>query len=92
MAGKILRKIRNKVKNSPKLPSMIVTSVTVGMYMAQLDGKKSRWSEVTIMTNRSNHMPMFIRIERTKIAGMDVLTRLDQNSCGTMALHATMVQ
>ena len=33
-------------------------------------GVKSRCSEVTMMTKRSNHMPMFTKIEMTNIAGM----------------------
>ena len=37
--------------------------------MPQDDGRKSRCRLVTMITNRSSHMPMFTKIEMTKSAG-----------------------
>ncbi len=44
------------------------------------------------MTNRSNHMPMFTRIERTNTKIMLVRTFLNQKNCGTSTLQLIMVQ
>ena len=41
---------------------------------------KSRCNEVTIITNRSNHMPIFTTIDSTKVAAILVLIFLNQNS------------
>ena len=67
ITGNSRRKIRNAVKNKPKLPTSKPTSASVGEYMAQLDGRKSRCREVTMITNRSNHMPIVTRKLTTKI-------------------------
>ena len=50
-------KSRKQVKNSPKVPSSVPTSTMVGRYIAQPDGRNAWCSEVTMITNRSNHMP-----------------------------------
>ena len=35
----------------------MLQSTQVGVYMAHDEGRKSRWSEVTMMMKRSHHMP-----------------------------------
>ena len=60
--------------------------------MTQLDGRKSRCSEVTMITKRSNHMPMLTKIESTKSQASDERTFLNQKSCGTSTLQVTIVQ
>src|SRR6267378_3591126 len=85
-------KIRKQVKNSPKLPTSVPTSMTVGRYIDQLDGKKLRCSDVTMITNRSSHMPTFTRIDTTNSAATFCLMRRAHSNCGAITLHATMVQ
>ena len=64
----------------------------VGEKLPQLEGRKSRVSEVTAITKRSNHMPMFTKIDTTKsTAGLRRNFRI-QNSWGLITLHETMIQ
>src|SRR5262245_346840 len=70
----------------------MLQSTQVGVYMAQLDGRKSRWSEVTMMMKRSHHIPTLIKTDATHIAARFVRTRRDQNSCGTATLQNIMSQ
>ena len=44
------------------------------------------------MTNRSNHMPMFTRIERINTMNMLVRIFLNQKNCGTTTLQVIIVQ
>ena len=45
-----------------------------------------------MMTKRSNHMPMFTKIEMTNMTGMLVRSFLNQKSCGEITLQLTIVQ
>ena len=45
-----------------------------------------------MMTKRSNHMPMLMRIDATNITGMLVRTLLNQKICGTSTLQKIIVQ
>ena len=45
-----------------------------------------------MMTKRSNHMPMFTKIDRMKIIQGVVRTFRIQNSCGMTTLQVTMDQ
>ena len=83
---------RKQVKNRPKLPTSVPTSMMVGRYIVQLEGRKLRCSDVTMITKRSNHMPTFTRMERMNSAGMLRLTRRIHNSCGASALQPAIVQ
>jgi hypothetical protein len=83
---------QNSVKKSPKLPSSVATSQIVGLKYPQDDGRKSRCSDVTMITNRSNHMPMLMTIDATKRIGMLVRARLDQKICGVITLQVIMIQ
>jgi hypothetical protein len=69
-----------------------VTSITVGVNMPHEDGKKSRLSDVTMMTKRSNHIPMLMMIETTNITGMFVRIFLNQKICGERTLQEIIVQ
>ncbi len=42
---------------------------------------------MTMMTNRSNHMPTLTRIERMKTTSMLVRIFLNQKNCGTSTLQ-----
>ena len=77
---------------TPKLPKNINPSNIVGRKYPQDDGKKSRLSDVTVITNRSNHIPMFTKIETIHIATKLVRNHLNQNNCGEITLHVTMIQ
>ena len=84
---------RKHVKNRPKLPTSVAISIdVVGLYDAQLDGRKSRSSELTMMMNRSNHMPTLMKSEMTNTTSSVRRTRANQNSWGTSTLHPTMIQ
>jgi hypothetical protein len=83
---------KNKKKNQPNDPTYNEMSQTEGVYSAQEDGRKSRCKLRTIITQRSNHMPILIKIEMIKIAGRFVRIRFDHNSCGMMILHPISVQ
>src|ERR1044071_1548240 len=45
-----------------------------------------------MMTKRSNHMPMLMKIEITSSAAGDERTRRDHSTCGTATLQTTIVQ
>ena len=45
-----------------------------------------------MMTKRSNHIPMLIRIETTNITGMLVRNFLNQKTCGLRTLQEIIVQ
>src|SRR5687767_4689163 len=83
---------QNIVKNSPKLPSRHDTSQIVGVKCPQDEGRKSRCSDVVMITNRSNHMPMLMMIDMVNRIGMLVRAFLDQNTWGLITLQETMIQ
>ncbi len=78
--GKNLLNKKYRKKNKPNEPIKILTSVMVGVYIAQLDGKKSLCNEVTIITKRSNHIPIFTMIDMIKMNHGVVLAHLNQNT------------
>ena len=45
-----------------------------------------------MITKRSNHIPMLMKIEITNRAGIEYLTRLNQSMTGTMPLQTSMIQ
>ena len=55
-------------------------STHVGTNIPQDDGRKSRDSEETMITNRSNHIPMSTHIATNMIAQMFVRIFFDQKS------------
>jgi hypothetical protein len=60
--------------------------------LPQLLGRKSRDSEVTMITKRSNHMPTSTHTATNIRNGMLVRKRLNQNSCGVSTLQQIMIQ
>src|SRR5687768_16494980 len=60
--------------------------------MPQAKGSYSCDSETTMMTNRSNHMPMLMKIDMTKSAGIECRTRLNHSRIGTRPLQVSIVQ
>ena len=45
-----------------------------------------------MITNRSNHMPILMMIDRTNRMGMLVRAFLNQKTCGLTTLHVIMIQ
>jgi hypothetical protein len=80
ITGKNRTNNKNKVKNNPSEPMKIPTSTHEGEYMVHMEGKYSLCNEVTMITKRSNHIPMFTKMEMMNVARMLVRIRLNQNS------------
>ena len=85
-------KSRKRVKKRPKLPKNIKPSQMVGVKYPQLAGRKSRLNEVMVITKRSNHMPMFTKIDTIHMTHTLVRSFLNQKICGEMTLQETIVQ
>src|SRR6266567_3614097 len=82
----------NRVRNNPTLPKSVAQSQTVGKNMPQADGTKSRCKLVTMMTNRSSHMPRFTDSATMKrVSGLRRM-RVDQSACGTSTLKNISAQ
>jgi hypothetical protein len=86
------RKRRNRSPKKPIVPEKMLQSTQVGRYMAHDDGRKSRCSEVTMMTKRSNHMPTLTKIEITQTRAVFSRIFLNQKSCGEITLQVIMIQ
>src|SRR5882724_13696923 len=82
----------NIVRNKPKLPASVPKSTSVGRNRHQLDGRKSRVSEVMMISNRSNHIPMLPNNAITKTNQTLVRSFFDHMNCGAIALHQIMIQ
>src|SRR5205823_1670388 len=92
-AGKFFTNKRNHMKNQPKLPAMIPQSAHVGLYVAFANRSNgSPASDTTMITWRSNHMPMFTKIEITNNPRMFVRIFLNHSSQGRIPLQMFMVQ
>src|SRR2546430_343702 len=92
-AGKFFTNKRNHMKNQPKLPAMMPQSAQVGLYVALANRSNgSPASDSTMITNRSNHIPTFTKIEMTNSARMLVRMFLRHRSNGRNALQMIIVQ
>jgi hypothetical protein len=67
-------------------------STHVGEYIAHDEGKKSLCNEVVIITKRSNHIPMFTKIEMMKTKVIFLLNFLNQKNCGEITLQEIIDQ
>lgn len=92
MIGRKRQNNMNSVKNKPKLPTSIPMSTHVGWKYDQLDGRKSRDSEVIVITKRSNHIPMFTKMQIMTMNHGVVRHHLNQKNCGINTLQLTMIQ
>ena len=45
-----------------------------------------------MITNRSNHMPMLMKMQRIQINTLLFLTQLDQKNCGMSTLQLTIAK
>ena len=92
MIGRNLKNNKNMVKNRPNVPRNCRISTQVGSKYPQLAGRKSRCNEMTTITNRSNHIPMFTKIVTIHMRIVLVRNVFDQNNCGEITLHRNIVQ
>jgi len=92
MTGRNLAKPRKSVKNKPNEKIKSLISNRVGWNMAQLEGRKSRCSDVAIITNRSNHIPIFTITHRTNVHAILLRIVFDQKSWGVMTLQVIITQ
>src|SRR6201987_5967515 len=76
----------------PIVPVKIPISINVGWYMFQVDGKNVRHNVGTIITKRSNHIPMFTTIDKINVATKLVRIFLNQNNCGDTTLQVIIAQ
>ena len=83
---------KNRVKKRPMVPMNVDQSHIVGWYMPHDEGRKSRCSEVTMMTNRSSHIPTFVNIAQMNRATALVRTFLIHRNCGEITLHTMRAQ
>tara|TARA_B100001250_G_C19635240_1_gene715641 strand:+ start:666 stop:983 length:318 start_codon:yes stop_codon:yes gene_type:complete len=70
--GKALEYNKNKTKKNPIVPRKIPISTNVGENIVHDEGRKSRCNEVTIITKRSNHIPILTNIDKMNVATNDV--------------------
>src|SRR5205085_16910 len=85
--GRKRMKSASRKRKSPIEPRYIAQSQIVPWYMPHDDGRKSRESEVGMMTKRSSHMPTFTNMAVTKSPRGLVRMRLNHISCGARPLQ-----
>ena len=90
--GRKRRNRNSRARNSPIVPANVDQSQNVGEYLPHDEGRKSRLRLVTMMMNRSSHMPTLTTREIAKRAATFVRTRLNHNSCGTTMLQKSSAQ
>src|SRR5262245_34843742 len=83
---------RYSVVNTPRDPTKIMMSTGVGWNMFHSAGRNARCRLVTMITNRSNHIPTVTAMETMKITSGLVRIALFQKTCGEMTLHEIIVQ
>tara|TARA_B110000003_G_C16500291_1_gene477144 strand:+ start:554 stop:871 length:318 start_codon:yes stop_codon:yes gene_type:complete len=71
--GNALEYNKKSTKKNPIVPTKIPISINVGENIVQEEGRKSLCRDVTIITKRSNHIPIFTNIDRMKVATKEVL-------------------
>src|ERR1700690_2151432 len=92
MIGQKRTKSRKRTEKTPNVPKKVKMSTTVGEKYPQLDGRKSRASEVEMMTKRSNHIPRFTKRESIQTSAVLRRTALNQKNCVVITLQVTMIQ
>src|SRR3990172_12271051 len=78
------------MKKSPKLPREIPTSTYVGRYVPHTYGSKSWAGDVTMITNRSSHIPTFTSRDTTRRYVVFLRRRLAKSVRGTRELQKIM--
>ena len=80
-----------RTKN-PMVPPNIMKSQRVGAYMSHDDTRKSRCSDVTMMTKRSSHMPTLTMRERMNSHVVLLRSFFDHIVCGIRPLQKISAQ
>ncbi len=80
------------MRKTPQEATKMPMSTGVGWNMPQSPGRKVRWRLVTMMTKRSNHMPIVTKNDTIKTTSGLRRQNLNQNTCGLMTLHEIIVQ
>src|SRR5262245_30587550 len=82
---------QRRKRNSPIEPTYIPQSHFVEWYMPHDEGRKSRCSDVGMMTKRSSHMPTLTNIAVMKSTTGEVRKRLSHISCGASPLQTMSI-
>src|SRR5215813_1355845 len=82
----------NNPRNQANAPSVINPSVSDIRYQPHCDGLKLLVREPAIITNRSSHIPMLMKIEMTHSAARFTRIRGENSSSGIRQLHSTITQ
>src|SRR5947209_14298292 len=80
-------KRQRRKRNRPIDPRNIDQSHLVPWYMPQDEGRKSRCSDVGMITKRSSHMPTLTNIAVMNSITGEVRKRLTHMSCGARPLQ-----
>src|SRR5688572_1726541 len=91
MTGRFLMNSRNHMKNQPKLPRRIEVSTQLGMYPDHCHGSNSCESDGTMITKRSYHIPMLIRIERMNSQDGFRRSFCEKSDSGKIMLQVIMI-
>src|SRR5712692_8001863 len=83
---------QSRKRNNPMDPTNIDQSHFVPWYMPHDDGRKSRCSEVGMMTKRSSHMPTLTNIAVMYNTTALVRKRLNHINCGARPLQTISIQ
>jgi hypothetical protein len=90
--GRNLTNSRNSVVKMPIDPTKMPMSVSVGKNMCHSPGRKARCRLVTMITNRSNHMPMVTNSATTQITIGFWRSLRNQKTCGLITLQKIIAQ
>ena len=91
ITGNVLEYNRNNTKKNPIVPKNMPISTKDGENIVHEDGRKSRCNEVTIITNLSNHIPIFTNIDKINVATNDVLILYIQYNWGITTLQVIIL-
>src|SRR3954454_16242149 len=84
-------KRQRRKRNRPIDPMYIDQSHFVLWYMPHDDGRKSRCSEVGMMTKRSSHMPTLTNMAVMNRPAVDVRMRRNHIICGARPLQTISI-
>src|SRR5918999_1058313 len=91
ITGNCLMNSRNHIENQPKLPSRIDQSTQVGLYVVHCQGSNSCESDGTTITNRSNHIPRLMKIERIQSHAGFLRSLWEKSERGKTMLQMIMI-
>src|SRR3954447_5368457 len=89
--GRNRTKRKSRRRKRPIEPPYIAQSQRVPWYMPHDDGRKSRCSEVGMMTKRSSHIPTLTNMAVMKRPAVEVRMRRNHISCGARPLQTISI-